>query len=322
MGALASLVRSRSSHHGEPDSPFTERGNKLGANLLSFVFVWWLWEKILIIYLNYLCAHCQPEQTCGGLWQTCTHIWKHSGHQPLLIPRSVLQLAEQRFPFGRLCVLPLCRQQCGNMSGSVVGICLAAILWSSASVSQKRACASLKEQGSGIGVLASGRRWGAQLGKVPLTGEAGMLWVRMWSSAGGMVGRKHFSNLLHAIAMMWPLLSQVVLTRYMSVRCCLSLGIVEVWADGWFWLNQALYVKQDSVDNSSFGEAGCPGDLLSLLKYRCYLERHFLILLRWCILWVEESTGFSDWAKSILTFWKELECFSCCFKAAVSSLKW
>lgn len=51
-------------------------------------------------------------------------------------------------------------------------------------------------------MLASGRRWGAQLGKVPLTGEAGMLWVRMWSSAGGMVGRKHFSNLLHAIAMM------------------------------------------------------------------------------------------------------------------------
>lgn len=51
-------------------SSFYSAENKLGTNLLTFVFVWWLWEKILM-YLNYICALHKPKYISGGFdWPT------------------------------------------------------------------------------------------------------------------------------------------------------------------------------------------------------------------------------------------------------------
>ena len=118
----------------------------------------------------------------GGLWQTCIHIWKCSGDQPLL-PRSALQLTQQRFlgcPEFFLC------------AGSKVGPCLAAsweyvcLLVSDQCVPEEGPCVT---EGTGKAQLVCWpleRGGGAQCGKVHLTGEAGM--VRRWGSTGEWTG--------------------------------------------------------------------------------------------------------------------------------------
>lgn len=119
MEELTTLLRGRSFHHGEPVSPFIERA----INQEQIFWGLYLCDncgKNILIYLYSVCALHQPENTCGGLWQTCLQIWKCSGHQPPLLWRSVLQLAEQRFSLShRVCFL---------CASSKVGTCLA-VLW-------------------------------------------------------------------------------------------------------------------------------------------------------------------------------------------------
>lgn len=172
--------------------PLLLTGEWIRSRSLQFLCVWWLWAK-MVIYLNYICAVRQPEHSWGWFWQSCTHIWKHNGHQPLLLLRSALQLIEQKFPLGHLCVLPLCRQQCGNVSGC----------WSLTfcqCVPEGGSCVTEGAEKSELVCWSLERGGGAQLGKVHPTREAGML-------CRGRVGRQHFSNLLHALARRWPLLS-------------------------------------------------------------------------------------------------------------------
>lgn len=167
--------------------------------------------KHIDIFKSHLCT--TQTQAQWGIWQT--QIWE-SGHQPLLLLRSALELPGQRFPLSFLCAVRE-NLQCGNMSGSAVGICLAVDLCPSTAVSQW--CPPVHHwwgREGGTSVLACGKRWGGlmDLGKIHVTAQAGMQWETIGScTRQWMVGGTHFSNLVHVHARRWPLLSQLVLAR-------------------------------------------------------------------------------------------------------------
>lgn len=119
-----------------------------------------------------------------------------SGHQPLLLPRSALHLPGQKFLFGFLCAKRE-HLQCGNVSGSAVGVCLAVGLWPSASVSRRGPVHHWWDRKSRTDLLASGKRGVcgglSQLGKIHVTGEAGMQWECICSCAGQWVVGRNIS---------------------------------------------------------------------------------------------------------------------------------
>lgn len=134
-----------------------------------------------LVALSYVCAVCQSQHTCGELWQLCTHIWKCSGHQHQLLPRSALQLEEQRFPLGMLCVLSVQQwRMCLIVSWESIWLLVSDLL----PVCCRSGSWVTETTEIRTKVLASGKGKESSLSKVHLAGEAGMLCVQMCSSAG------------------------------------------------------------------------------------------------------------------------------------------
>lgn len=122
---------------------FSWEENKLGTNLLSVVFVQWLWENTLM-YLNHIYALHKPKHPGGFAWPKFGKVqWA---------PTSLFTEVCSTPAWAEVSLwLPLCKEGTPSVWECVwqcVGVCLAVGLRPSASMSQKRTCASLWDRKS------------------------------------------------------------------------------------------------------------------------------------------------------------------------------